>query len=76
MATRKKQASIEEKFAQLDEIIALLEQDDTKLAEALDGYAKGVALIQSCQEMLDDVEKQMIVLEDAKSGEKNEESGE
>ena len=42
----------------------------------MDGYAKGVTLIQSCQEMLDDVEKQMIVLEDAKAGESNEESGE
>lgn len=76
MAAKKKQPSIEEKFAQLDEIIALLEQDDTNLAEALDGYAKGVALIQSCQEMLDDVEKQMIILEDAKTGENDEESGE
>ena len=73
MAAKKKQPSIEEQFAQLDEIIALLEQENTSLAEALQAYTKGVGLVTSCQTMLDDVEKQMIILEEqAKAGDGHE----
>ena len=73
MAPRKKQPSIEDNFAQLDEIIGYLEQDDTPLSEALEQYSKGVKLLQACKKQLDQVEKQIIILnEQNQSGESDE----
>lgn len=62
MAAKKKQPSIEQQFQELEEIIAQLEQEDTTLSDAVSGYSKGVALIKSCQKVLDDVEKQIVIL--------------
>lgn len=54
--------SIEEAFARLEEITAVLEKPETGLGAALDIYAEGVGLIQRCKEYLQDAEKEMIML--------------
>ncbi|MGN0370902.1 MAG: exodeoxyribonuclease VII small subunit [Butyrivibrio sp.] len=62
---------IEEAFETLDSIISGLENKDTTLEEALKEYEKGVKIVRECNESLDMVEKQIIILQnhDEETGE-------
>lgn len=55
-------AKIEEKFEQISTIIETLEQPATPLAESLKLYTQGVKLLKECNDELDKVEKQLIIL--------------
>lgn len=57
------QKSIEETFEELDGIVEKLESLDTSLEEAFACYEAGVKLVQACHEKIDQVEKQMIILQ-------------
>ncbi|MBS7008011.1 exodeoxyribonuclease VII small subunit [Anaerostipes sp.] len=65
----KKKFQIDEGFSQLDEIIKQLEQEDVKLSDAVDLYTKGVEVLKECRDSLDQVEKELIILE--QDGEQN-----
>lgn len=54
---------IEEAFETLDSIINNLENKDTTLEDALKEYEKGVKIVRECNESLDMVEKQIIILQ-------------
>ena len=54
---------MEQTFEQLETLIGRLEDPETELLEAVDLYGKGVALVRQCQDVLDMVEKQIIILE-------------
>lgn len=56
--------SIEESFSELDKIVKILENKDTPLEEAFTVYEQGIRLIKNCNENLDKVEKDIIVLQD------------
>lgn len=58
----KKEVSVEQSFLELDQIIGLLESEDTKLLDSIELYAKGVKLLKNCTDTLDRIEKQIIVL--------------
>lgn len=58
----KKEFSIDQGFEQLDEIIGQLEGEDIKLSDAVKAYGEGVNLVKQCKESLDQVEKELIVL--------------
>lgn len=58
----KKKVSIEENLERLDTIIEQLEQEDTTLTQSMKAYSEGVGLLRECEQMLDQVEKQMIEL--------------
>lgn len=62
---------IEEAFETLDSIISGLENKDTTLEEALKEYEKGIKIVRECNESLDMVEKQIIILQnhDEETGE-------
>ena len=62
---------IEEAFETLDSTISGLENKDTTLEEALKEYEKGVKIVRECNESLDMVEKQIIILQnhDEETGE-------
>ncbi|MGN0242500.1 MAG: exodeoxyribonuclease VII small subunit [Lachnospiraceae bacterium] len=65
MATRKKETeTIEKTFEQIEEIIGKLEAEETTLLDAVALYGDGVKLVKHCEEMLDQVEKQIIILEE------------
>ena len=66
----KKKFSIDEGFSQLDDILKNLEQEDIKLADAVELYTKGVSTLKECKYSLDQVEKELIILE--QNGENNE----
>lgn len=60
----KKKLSIEETFEQIEEIISQLEQEETKLDDAMKLYKDGVKMLKTCQNSLDDVEKQIMLIEE------------
>ena len=71
MAEDKKQAlqavgeqelSLEEGFAQLNEILAELDGGGQSLEEAFASYAKGMEMVRLCNAKIDKVEKQCLVI--------------
>ena len=63
MSERKQDQSIEETFAQLDELLEKLEAADTSLEESFACYEAGMKLVKACSDKIDKVEKQMMILQ-------------
>ena len=57
-----KSATIEESFEKLDKIVSQLEDGSLSMNEAFKLYKEGVQLVNKCNNMLDKVEKQLVVL--------------
>lgn len=57
-----KKLTLEENFAKLEDTIARLEDDEISLEEAFTAYKQGMDLLKSCNEQIDKVEKQVLVL--------------
>lgn len=55
-----KEGTLEEKFAKLEETIALLEQEDLSLEESFAAYTRGMDLLRQCNEEIDQVEKKVL----------------
>ena len=53
---------------ELDNIISKLEDKNTSLEDAFKEYERGVGLVKKCNESLDKVQKQIIVLQDTQEG--------
>lgn len=56
--------SMEEKMKQLEEVVKNLEQEETTLEEAMEYYKTGITLVKECEQALDQVEKQIIILQE------------
>lgn len=56
--------TLEQSFERLEEIIAQMEKSDTTLDASFKMYQEGMNLVESCNNQLDKVEKQIIVLND------------
>lgn len=54
--------SLEETFKQLEEIINQMEGQDVSLDESFQLYQQGVEKLKSCSDLLDRVEKKLMVL--------------
>lgn len=54
--------TLEEAFAELDQMLMKLSDKDTALEESFQVYAEGTRLLKYCNEKLDKVEKKMLVL--------------
>ena len=63
MSERKQDQSIEETFAQLDELLEKLEASDTSLEESFACYEAGMKLVKACSDKIDKVEKQLMILQ-------------
>lgn len=57
-----KEISLEEAFARLQETIGNLEKDDITLEQSFQEYQKGMLLVKKCNEIIDKVEKKVLVL--------------
>ena len=57
-----KEISLEEAFTRLQETIENLEKDDITLEQSFQEYQKGMLLVKKCNEILDKVEKKVLVL--------------
>ncbi len=65
MAEQKEtQLSIEEVFAQLDEMLMRLEAEEIPLEEAFLLYEKGMKLLKYCDSAIDKVEKKVLLLQE------------
>ena len=58
----KKEKTLEEAFAELDEMLVKLADREVSLEESFEMYAEGTKLLQSCSDTLDRVEKKMLVM--------------
>lgn len=54
--------TIEETFAALDELIDKLESGRGSLEDAFKNYEKGMRLVKSCNDKIETIEKQILVL--------------
>ena len=54
--------TLEEAFAELDQMLTKLSDRDTALEESFQVYAEGTKLLKYCNEKLDKIEKKMLVL--------------
>ncbi|MCD8365973.1 MAG: exodeoxyribonuclease VII small subunit [Clostridiales bacterium] len=57
-----KEASLEDMFGELDEILAAMDEREISLENAFSLYEKGMKKIRLCTEKLDLVEKKMLVI--------------
>lgn len=58
----KKEKTLEEAFAQLEEMIQKLADKDVSLEESFEIYTEGTELLKYCSSKLDKVEKKMLVM--------------
>lgn len=58
----KKEDSLEEGFAQIETMIAQLEQTDISLEDAFHIYEKGMKKLKECNDKIERVAKQMLIL--------------
>ena len=59
--TEKEQTlSLEEAFAQIEEVIGRLETEDITLEQSFAEYNRGMALLAQCNETIDRVEKKVL----------------
>lgn len=66
----KKEKTLEQSFEELEEIITKLENPDISLDDSFKLYNTGVGLLKACNDSIDKIEKQMILLNE--NGEINE----
>ena len=57
-----KKVSLEESFDSLEQIIDQLQTGELTLEESFQKYEEGMKLIKSCNETIDKVEKQLVVI--------------
>ena len=62
MGEEKKSLTLEDNFEKLEEIIAILEEDDLPLEKAFGAYTEGLAILKQCNDQIDRVEKQVLKL--------------
>ncbi|OUQ27354.1 exodeoxyribonuclease VII small subunit [Lachnoclostridium sp. An131] len=58
----KKEKTLEEAFAELDEMLVKLADREVSLEESFEIYAEGTKLLKYCSDKLDRVEKKMLVM--------------
>lgn len=57
-----KKLTLEEKFTKLEETARMLEQEDISLAESFRLYKDGMELLKQCNAEIEQVEKQVLLL--------------
>ncbi|MGI5969349.1 MAG: exodeoxyribonuclease VII small subunit [Lachnospiraceae bacterium] len=62
-------AKLEDDFKKLEDIIERMEHEDLSLEDSFKAYEEGMRIVLSCNEQIDKVEKQLIIL-----NEKNQEN--
>ena len=66
----KKEIKLEEAFEKLDQILTSLEKTEVSLEDSFVLYQEGMKLLKSCNDSIDKVEKELIIL--SENGEANE----
>lgn len=58
----KKEETLEELFGKLDTVLKVLEDRDTTLEDSFSAYEQGIRYLKACNDKIDHVEKQMLVI--------------
>lgn len=66
----KKEMKLEESFVKLNQIMESLEKPEISLEDSFALYQEGMKLLKSCNDSIDKVEKELIIL--SENGESNE----
>lgn len=61
---KEKEETLEELFQGLDAVVEKLEEGETSLEESFKLYQKGMEMLKSCNDKIDAVEKQVLILEE------------
>lgn len=61
---KKESIQLETAFEQLENIVEQLEQDSISLEESFQIYKQGMKLLKKCNEAIEHVEKQVLVLQE------------
>ena len=61
---KEEELTLETLFADLDEVVEKMESGDTTLEESFQLYQKGVSMLKQCNEKIDLIEKQVLILEE------------
>ena len=61
----KKEETLEELFDKLDSVVKVLENRDTTLEDSFLAYEKGIRYLKACNDKIDRVEKQMLVINES-----------
>ncbi len=56
--------TLEEAFEELDELVKIMENSEIPLEQAFDHYKKGMELLQICNQKIDLVEKNVLVIDE------------
>ena len=56
--------TLEQTFAGLEEVIQKMEQGDISLEDSFKLYHKGMDMLKSCNDKIDKIEKQMLILDE------------
>lgn len=59
---KEEKRSLEERFAEIEAVIAQLEQPEVSLDESFLLYQRGIGELKSCNALLDEVEKKLQIL--------------
>ena len=59
-----KRESLDQMFAQLDEVAGKMEGEEISLEESFELYSKGMNLLKQCSQAIDEVEKKVLVLDE------------
>ncbi|MBQ8280945.1 MAG: exodeoxyribonuclease VII small subunit [Lachnospiraceae bacterium] len=59
-----KDMTLEERMKELNEIIRKMENPDVSLEKSFELYKTGVTRLKECTDMIDNIEKELIVLEE------------
>ena len=59
-----KDKSLEEVFEELDEVVGQLEESTISLEDSFSLYHKGMELLKVCNDKIDKVEKNMLILDE------------
>ncbi|MEF9945843.1 MAG: exodeoxyribonuclease VII small subunit [Lachnospiraceae bacterium] len=60
---KKEEATLEEVFSQLDDVMKELQEEDVSLENSFELYHKGMDLLKQCNRKIETVEKKMLVLD-------------
>ena len=61
----RKEETLEELFDKLDGVVKALENRDTTLEDSFLAYEKGIRYLKACNDKIDRVEKQMLVINES-----------
>jgi len=61
---QEKETTLETLFSDLNEVVEKMESGDTTLEESFQLYQKGISMLKQCNEKIDLIEKQVLILEE------------